>query len=139
MKPLQGLRILDLSSVIFGPLASQILADYGAEVIKIEPPEGDSTRHTGPSKEPGMAAMFLGSNRSKKSLALDLKQPAAQQALQALRAARDPLVALGAPPLDESNPGTGWDTLVSWATEALARVTDDLGRQRRPASPRRPQ
>lgn len=59
MKPLQGLRILDLSSVIFGPLASQILADYGAEVIKIEPPEGDSTRHTGPSKEAGMAAMFL--------------------------------------------------------------------------------
>lgn len=51
-----------------------------------------------------------------------------QQALQALRAVRDPLVALGAPPLDESNPGTGWDTLVSWATEALARVTDDLDR-----------
>ena len=92
MKPLQGLRILDLSSVIFGPLASQILADYGAEVIKIEPPEGDSTRHTGPSKEAGMAAMFLGSNRSKKSVALDLKQADAQEALIALVATADVLM-----------------------------------------------
>ncbi|MDO5624644.1 MAG: CoA transferase [Pseudomonadota bacterium] len=83
-KPLAGLRVLDLSSVIFGPLASQILADYGAEVIKIEPPGGDSTRYTGPTIEPGMAAMFLGANRSKKSVVLDLKQPAAQEALQAL-------------------------------------------------------
>lgn len=89
MGPLQGIRVLDLSSVIFGPLASQVLADYGAEVIKVEPPKGDSTRHTGPTPEPGMAAMFLGSNRSKKSLALDLKQPAAQQALQALIATAD--------------------------------------------------
>lgn len=52
MRPLQGVRVLDLSSVIFGPLASQVLADYGAEVVKIEPPKGDSTRHTGPAAEP---------------------------------------------------------------------------------------
>jgi len=89
MRPLQGLRVLDLSSVIFGPLASQVLADYGAEVIKVEPPEGDSTRHTGPAVEPGMAAMFLGSNRSKKSVVLDLKQAEGQQALQALVATAD--------------------------------------------------
>ena len=72
--PLAGVRVLDLSSVIFGPMSSQVLADYGAEVIKIEPPSGDSTRHTGPAVEKGMAAMFLGSNRSKKSVMLDLKQ-----------------------------------------------------------------
>ncbi len=89
MRPLQGIRVLDLSSVIFGPLASQVLADYGAEVIKVEPPAGDSTRHTGPAPEPGMAAMFLGSNRSKKSLALDLKRPEARAALQALIATAD--------------------------------------------------
>ncbi len=76
--------MLDLSSVIFGPMASQVLADYGAEVIKIEPPGGDSTRYTGPAVEPGMAAMFMGSNRSKKSVMLDLKQPEAQAALHAL-------------------------------------------------------
>lgn len=89
MRPLQGMRVLDLSSVIFGPLASQVLADYGAEVIKVEPPSGDSTRQTGPAPEPGMAAMFLGANRNKKSVALDLKQPEAQLALQALIATAD--------------------------------------------------
>jgi crotonobetainyl-CoA:carnitine CoA-transferase CaiB-like acyl-CoA transferase len=89
MLPLHGVKVLDLSSVIFGPLASQTLADYGAEVIKIETLDGDSTRHTGPAAEPGMAALFLGSNRSKKSVALDLKQPAAREALMALLADAD--------------------------------------------------
>ncbi|MBF5004615.1 CaiB/BaiF CoA transferase family protein [Diaphorobacter caeni] len=87
--PLAGVRVLDLSSVIFGPMSSQVLADYGAEVIKIEPPAGDSTRNTGPALEKGMAAMFLGSNRSKKSVVLDLKRPSAQEALQALLATAD--------------------------------------------------
>ena len=84
MSALTGVRVLDLSSVIFGPMASQVLADYGAEVIKIEPPGGDSTRYTGPAVEPGMAAMFMGANRSKKSVVLDLKTPEAQAALHAL-------------------------------------------------------
>lgn len=92
MRPLQGIRVLDLSSVIFGPLASQILADYGAEVIKIEPPEGDSTRQTGPFREPGMSAIFLGANHSKQSVVLDLKQPKAQAALQSLMAKADVLM-----------------------------------------------
>ena len=59
MSALTGLRVLDLSSVIFGPLASQVLADYGAEVIKIEPPGGDSTRYTGPAAEAGMSARVV--------------------------------------------------------------------------------
>lgn len=84
VKPLDGVRIVDLSNVIFGPYASQILADYGADVIKVEPPEGDSTRRTGPAIEENMAASFIGSNRNKRSIVLDLKQPAAQQALLAL-------------------------------------------------------
>lgn len=79
--PLQGLRVLDLTTVIFGPYAAQWLGDFGAEVIKIEAPGGDSTRRLGPTREPDMAAVFLGSNRNKKSVGLDLKQPAGREAL----------------------------------------------------------
>lgn len=78
---LGGVRILDLTSVVFGPYASQILADYGADVVKVEAPSGDSTRRTGPTQEPGLAAIFLGLNRNKRSIVLDLKQAAARQAL----------------------------------------------------------
>ncbi len=79
--PLGGLRVLDLTSVLFGPYTAQILGDLGAEVIKVEAPEGDVTRRIGPGKNPGMAAGFLGCNRNKRSIVLDLKREAAREAL----------------------------------------------------------
>jgi crotonobetainyl-CoA:carnitine CoA-transferase CaiB-like acyl-CoA transferase len=84
MSPLEGIRVVDLSTVIFGPLASQTLGEYGADVIKVEAPAGDSTRFTGVAAERGMSAVFLGVNRSKRSVVLDLKQAAARDALLAL-------------------------------------------------------
>src|SRR5262245_60285879 len=85
--PLDGIRILDCTSVVLGPWAAQQLGDLGADVIKIEPPEGDTTRSLGPRRNPDMAAFYLGCNRSKRSLVLDLKQDAARRALFSL--ARD--------------------------------------------------
>ena len=91
-RPLAGIRILDMTSVMLGPYATQMLGDYGADVVKIESPAGDSTRATGPALEPGMAATFLGANRSKRSIVLDLKLKDAREALMVLIDSADVLV-----------------------------------------------
>ena len=87
--PLAGVRVVDVSTVVAGPLASQVLADYGADVIKVEAPGGDSTRYTGAALEDGMASLFLGSNRNKRSIVLDLKRAEPREALRALIATAD--------------------------------------------------
>lgn len=90
--PLAGLKVLDLGSVVFAPYCSQWLADLGADVVKIEAPEGDSTRLTGPAYERGMSALFLGCNRSKRGIVLDLKLEAGREALGRLVAGADILL-----------------------------------------------
>jgi crotonobetainyl-CoA:carnitine CoA-transferase CaiB-like acyl-CoA transferase len=87
--PLNGYKVIDASSVLMGPYASQWLGDLGAEVIKVEAPAGDSTRQTGPSPEAGMGAVFMGTNRNKRSVVIDLKKPEGQEALQTLLSQAD--------------------------------------------------
>jgi crotonobetainyl-CoA:carnitine CoA-transferase CaiB-like acyl-CoA transferase len=82
--PLKGLKIIELTSVVLGPWAAQILADMGAEVVKVEAPFGDSNRQLGASRNPNMAALYLSNNRNKRSLVLDLKQSSARDALLAI-------------------------------------------------------
>src|SRR5437868_7638998 len=91
--PLEGVRVVDLTSVVVGPLATQILADHGAEVIKVETKSGDLIRTmNGKSVTPGMGAKFLHLNRNKRSIVLDLKQAAAHAALMKLVERADVLV-----------------------------------------------
>lgn len=87
--PLHGVRVLDASRVLAGPLAAQLLADLGADVLKVEPPEGDPTRGWGPPFERGQAAYFRCANRGKRSIRLDLHREDHRRRLEALLAEAD--------------------------------------------------
>ncbi|MHA6643523.1 CaiB/BaiF CoA transferase family protein [Mesorhizobium sp. A623] len=89
--PLAGIKVLDLSRVLAGPYCTALLADLGAEIIKLEPPSGDDYRHVGPFKD-GESALFTLNNRGKKSIVLDLKKPADMKLAQALAARVDVIV-----------------------------------------------
>jgi len=91
--PLEGVKIVEFTSVVLGPWACQILGDMGAEVIKIEPPGGDTNRHLGPHNVNGdMSALFLTCNRNKRSIVLDLKTPEGKEAALKLAAQADVMI-----------------------------------------------
>jgi crotonobetainyl-CoA:carnitine CoA-transferase CaiB-like acyl-CoA transferase len=90
--PLSGVRIVDCTTVVLGPWAAQQLGDLGADVIKIEPPEGDTTRQLGPMRNPHMGAFYLAVNRNKRSIVLDLKQESARRVLHKLAETADVLL-----------------------------------------------
>ena len=90
--PLSGMRVVDMSTSYAGPTATMYLADMGADVIKVERPEGDDTRRWGPPFVDGESAWFLSANRNKRSVCLDLKDPAGLEALYGLLAGADVFV-----------------------------------------------
>jgi crotonobetainyl-CoA:carnitine CoA-transferase CaiB-like acyl-CoA transferase len=90
--PLRGVKVLDLTTVIMGPFATQILGDQGADVVKIETAQGDNVRHVGPWRNAGMGPLYLQVNRNKRSVVLDLKSPEGKRAILALAAKADVVV-----------------------------------------------
>ena len=90
--PLQGIRVIDLTTVMLGPFCTQILGEMGADVIKVEPPGGDIGRWTGAFKTPGMSSAFLMKGRNKRSVVLDLKKPEAKEPLKRLVESADVFV-----------------------------------------------
>ncbi len=87
--PLSGIKVVDLTSVVFGPYATQIMADMGADVIKVEPPAGDDARYISVGPAPGLAGVFVNVNRGKRSIVLDLRSEDGKAALRALIADAD--------------------------------------------------
>ncbi|EJE53533.1 putative acyl-CoA transferase/carnitine dehydratase [Acidovorax sp. CF316] len=89
---LAGVRVLDISRILGGPYCGQILGDHGADVLKVEPPQGDDTRTWGPPFKDGVASYYHGLNRNKRSMHLDLGSPEGREALLALVAEADVLI-----------------------------------------------
>ena len=87
--PLAGIRVVDLTAMVFGPYATQIMADMGADVIKVETPEGDNTRYINAGPAPGLGGVFVNVNRGKRSIVLDLKSEHGKEALRRLIATAD--------------------------------------------------
>ncbi len=108
--PLSGVRVLDLTTVFMGPSATQLLGDLGADVIKIEAPAGDSTRNIGPQGDQGLGPLFLGLNRNKRSVVLDLKKRECVQALLKLAETAD-VIASNIRPAAMQRLGLGYEAL----------------------------
>ncbi len=90
--PLSGIRVIDLTQMLLGPYATQVLADFGADVVKIEPKTGDGRRTIGPSRNAGMTSQYLHINRGKRSIVVDLKHPQGRDVVLRLCAQADVLV-----------------------------------------------
>lgn len=124
--PLQGVRVIDLTTVMFGPYCTQIMGEMGAEVIKVESPEGDIGRQTGVARSKGMSAAHLMKGRNKRSIVLDLKQPAGLEALQRLTATGDVFVH-NMRPQAVRKLGIDYEVVSTWKPDIIYAVATGFG------------
>ena len=124
--PLAGVRVLDLSAVIMGPWCSHVLASHGASVIKVEAPAGDTMRLADVCGHPGMAPMFQHSNRGKRSVVLDLKQPGGLAAVMRLAALAD-VVVHNIRPAAAERLGIGWEAVRAGAPRIVYAALTGFG------------
>ncbi len=124
--PLDGVRVIDLTSVMLGPFCTQILGEMGADIIKIEPPGGDIGRITGAMKNSGMSAAFIMKGRNKRSVVLDLKKPEAKEALKRLVESADVFVH-NIRPKAAARLGIDYDTVSKWKPDIVYAAATGYG------------
>jgi crotonobetainyl-CoA:carnitine CoA-transferase CaiB-like acyl-CoA transferase len=124
--PLHGIRVLDMTGVVLGPFATQTLGDWGAEVIKVEPPSGDLVRNSGVHRSRGMASVFLGVNRNKRSLCLDIKAEEGKAVLRRLIPTVD-VLASNVRPAGMARAGFGWKDCAALNPRLVYAVATGFG------------
>jgi crotonobetainyl-CoA:carnitine CoA-transferase CaiB-like acyl-CoA transferase len=124
--PLKGLRVLDLTGVVLGPFATQMLGDWGADIIKVEPPQGDLVRNSGVARHRGMASVFLSINRNKRSLCLDIKKPEGAEVLRRLIPHVD-VLASNIRPAGMARAGFGWEECAALNPRLVYAVATGFG------------
>jgi crotonobetainyl-CoA:carnitine CoA-transferase CaiB-like acyl-CoA transferase len=124
--PLQGIRVIDLTTVMLGPFGTQILGEMGADVIKIEPPGGDIGRWTGVSKNPGMSAAYMMKGRNKRSVVLDLKKSEAREPLRRLVKTADVFVH-NIRPKAAARLGIDYETVAAWKEDIVYAAATGYG------------
>ena len=124
--PLDGIRVIDLTTVMLGPFATQILGEMGADVIKIESPGGDIGRMTGASKNPGMSAAYMMKGRNKRSVVLDLKKPEAREPLKRLVETADVFVH-NIRPKAALRLGIDYDSIAAWKPDIVYAAATGYG------------
>jgi len=124
--PLQGIRVLDLTTVMLGPFSTQIFGEMGADVIKIEAPGGDIGRWTGVGKSPGMSAAHMMKGRNKRSVILDLKKQEAREPLRRLVEATDVFVH-NIRPKAATRLGIDYETIVQWKSDIIYAAATGYG------------
>ena len=124
--PLAGVRVLDLSRVLAGPYAGRLLSDLGAEVVKLEPPAGDDSRHVAPKRDRGMSGLYTWVNAGKRSLSIDVRSEAGREAMLALASHSDVVIENFRPGVADRL-GIGWEAIHAQSERTILVSVNGFG------------